>query len=89
MEQRVARKTTGSIRTHFPPREYDLILLAVSANADGGLDFEEIDAFQQGATRLEESPKVGAGVSGSLRARVLCGLSGLLGLLFHHFVGTH
>lgn len=79
----------GNIRTDFPSREYNLVLVAVSADADGGLDFEEVDAFQQGTARLEESPEMGVDVSGSLRARVLGGLGGLLGLLFHDFVGVH
>lgn len=61
----------------------------MSTNADGRLDFEEVDAFQQGTARLEESPKMTVGVSGCLGARVLGGLSGLLGLLFHDFVGIH
>lgn len=45
------------IRTDFHSREDDFVL-AIPANAHDGCEFEKVDAFEEGAARLEESPEV-------------------------------
>ena len=78
------RSRNGEIRTDFDSWKYD-ILVATPANAECGLYSEEIDAFEECAARLEESPEMRVEVA-CLRARLLCGLCGLLSLFFHGVV---